>query len=526
VKSWDVKRNGDLTPSAVVAGSAKKVYWLCPKGHSIHIEIRSKVKGAGCGVCANRVLLPGVNDLATVHPEIASQWHSEKNGKLLPSQVLAGARKRIWWQCKNGHEWEASLDTRNPKTSGCARCLNKVVIVGENDLSSKFPLIAKEWDAVRNSKTPKEVSSGSQSVVFWTCPNGHSYKTTVYKRTILGQGCKFCSGAAILSGHNDLATLYPEIAAKFHPSLNSPTITSELASHSKKRFVWICPKGHNFTSTPRQLVIGYGCGVCSGVQIQPGLNDLLTRVPRLAAEWDYELNGDLNPTMISGGSALKVWWICPLGHHYQMRIDNRVFLNRQCGVCGNRQVEIGVNDLQSQRPELSREWDLSKNQPLKPSGVTFESTKKVWWLCDEGHSFKSQINWRANRGVGCPNCAKSGFDQSSAATFYFIENLELGARKIGIANQSSDRLEKWRKRGWKLVWQHESEDGKSVLDLETKVLRWIRKDLGLPPHLGDQELGAIGGWSETFSSEGVTNEVLLTKIDFLLGEIAANRESS
>jgi hypothetical protein len=107
-----------------------------------------------------------------------------------------------------------------------------------------------------------------------------------------------------------------------------------------------------------------------------------------------------------------------------------------------------------------------------------------------------------------------------------IEKLELGARKIGIANQSSDRLEKWRKRGWKVVWKHESKDGKAVLDLETKVLRWIRKDLGLPPHLGDQELGSIGGWSETFSSDGVTNQVLISKIETLLEETATNSEKS
>ena len=519
VKFWDYRKNNDLTPETVVAGSGKKAYWFCPKGHSIFIEVRRKVRGEVCGVCAYRVLQTGINDLATVYPGIAAQWHPTKNRELLPNQVLAGARKRVWWQCDKGHEWEAFLDSRNPKTSGCAACKNKIVVEGENDLVSRFPLIAQEWDFQKNTKSPKEVSSGSQSLVFWTGPQGHSYKTTVYKRTVLGQGCKYCSGQAILSGHNDLTTLYPQIAALFHPSKNLPATANTLAPHSNKRYVWVCPKGHDFTSTPGQLVVGYGCGVCSGIQVLSGFNDLCTRAPDLAREWNYERNGALDPRSISGGSALKVWWVCPQDHNYQMRIDNRVFLGRQCAVCGNRQIEIGVNDLASQRPLLASQWDTDKNEQLKPTQVSTESTKKVWWICEEGHSFKSQINFRANRGVGCPKCAKSGFDQSSPARFYLIENLELLARKVGIANQTSDRLVQWRNKGWDVVWSYDSPHGKEILDLETRVLKWIRKDLGLPPHLGDKELGAIGGWSETFSSEGISNEIILSKIEALLTDL-------
>lgn len=516
---WDCERNGDLKPQNVVSGSAKKVYWLCPKGHSIYVEVRRKVRGDECGVCANRVLEPGVNDLATIYPALATQWHKTKNGDLLPNQVLAGSRKRVWWQCAKGHEWEATLDSRNPTTSGCGVCRNKIVVSGENDLASRFSDIAREWDYERNTNSPTDLSSGSQFVVFWICSEGHSYKTSVYKRTILGQGCKYCSGRAILSGHNDLQTLYPQIAALFHKSLNLPAKASALASHSKGRYVWVCPKGHNFTSSPRQLVIGYGCGVCSGIQVLSGFNDLATRAPQIAREWDHERNGVLSPSTISGGSELKVWWLCPLNHHYQMRIDNRVFLGRQCAVCGNRQVEVGINDLESQRPFLVKEWDVDKNTQLNPNEVSIESTKKAWWVCSEGHSFKSQINMRANRGVGCPKCARAGFDQSSPATFYLIENRSLSSRKVGIANQTSGRLIQWKSKGWDLVWSYDSEHGNEILDLETKVLRWIRKDLGLPPHLGNEELGAIGGWSETFSSEGVSNELILSKIDSLLLEV-------
>ena len=36
--------------------------------------------------------------------------------------------------------------------------------------------------------------------------------------------------------------------------------------------------------------------------------------PALAAEWDYEKNGDLRPEDFTGGSNRKVWWRCEKGH--------------------------------------------------------------------------------------------------------------------------------------------------------------------------------------------------------------------
>lgn len=521
-KSWDKEKNGDLTPDKVVSGSAKKVYWICPKGHSIHVEVRRKVRGDGCGVCANRILETGYNDLETVYPAIAAQWHKSKNGDLLPSQVLFGARIKVWWMCENGHEWQAFLYSRDPKTYGCSACLNKKVVTGENDLQSKFPAIASEWDFERNAKSPSEVTFGSNEYAYWICPKGHSYRTTVSKRTLTGQGCKYCSGSAILAGFNDLQTLHPDIASKFHPTLNGTASVNLIASQSKSRYVWVCQKGHNFSSTPQQLVKGYGCGVCAGKQIVVGVNDLNTKAPKIAAEWNFKLNDGLEPTQFTVGSEKMVWWICPLGHDYKMRIDNRYFLNRQCSVCANRQVQVGVNDLETVSPMLAKQWDYSKNKDLKPSEVTSESTSKAWWLCNEGHSFYSQINFRANRNVGCPKCVKAGFDQSSPATFYFIENPEYFARKVGIANQTSDRLAAWQKRGWKVLWKYETTEGQTVLNLETKILRWIRKDLGLPPHLGDKEIGSIGGWSETFSYEGVSNFEVIQKIESTLAETETN----
>lgn len=40
-------------------------------------------------------LIVGQNDLATVNPNLAVEWHPTKNGPLLPSQVTYGSSKRF-----------------------------------------------------------------------------------------------------------------------------------------------------------------------------------------------------------------------------------------------------------------------------------------------------------------------------------------------------------------------------------------------------------------------------------------------
>ena len=42
--------------------------------------------------------------------------------------------------------------------------------------------------------------------------------------------------------------------------------------------------------------------------------------------------------------------------------------------------------------------------------------------------------------------------------------------------------------------------------------KWIRKDLKLPQYLSAKEMGMTGGWTETFSMEGPSNEAVKTKI--------------
>jgi hypothetical protein len=75
----------------------------------------------GCPFCANR-RVSCTNSLATVEKKIAREWHPTKNGKLQPTDVVYGSSKMVWWLCKYGHEWPATVKNRTYYGTGCPGC--------------------------------------------------------------------------------------------------------------------------------------------------------------------------------------------------------------------------------------------------------------------------------------------------------------------------------------------------------------------------------------------------------------------
>lgn len=90
LRQWHHSKNGSLTPDLTTPGSHKKVWWRCEKGHEWQAEIKSRtLLESGCPYCAGKVTVPGENDLATLRPDLAAQWHVGKNGSLTPRDVPA-----------------------------------------------------------------------------------------------------------------------------------------------------------------------------------------------------------------------------------------------------------------------------------------------------------------------------------------------------------------------------------------------------------------------------------------------------
>ena len=120
-KEWHYEKNNGLTPADVLPNSDKKVWWKCSKGHEWQAKIADRNRGRGCPYCSGRTVLKGYNDLQTINPTLAKEWHYEKNEGLTPVDVLPNSHKKVWWKCSKGHEWQAAIGNRN-KGHGCPEC--------------------------------------------------------------------------------------------------------------------------------------------------------------------------------------------------------------------------------------------------------------------------------------------------------------------------------------------------------------------------------------------------------------------
>lgn len=512
-KTWS-KKNGNLLPTDVGVNSHRKVWWQEPCGHEFEMSIPGRTRRPlGCKLCSGHSKAIGVNDLESTHPDLLLEWDYEKNQGKNPNNFQKGSKEEVWWKgsvC--GHSWKSRISSRtrtNP--TGCPVCRNLKVLPGFNDLRTLFPEIANEFDySIKQVASPENVVAGSETELLWLCPSGHSYKASAYSRTVKKTGCPFCKNLKVIDGENDLVTHFPEVAAEWDYAKNSkPPSTYSFGSHSKAWFV--CSKNHSYQTVIRKRTEGNGCPFCGKKKLLEGFNDLASVFPTIAEQWDFEKNKHL-PSQVMAGSLSKAWFKCELGHSYETLIQSKTRGETGCPICGNFKLLRGFNDLETRLPLVASEWHPTKNGAKKPSDFLFGSHSYAWFVCYQGHEWRSTIVGRQKSG--CPSCAEYGFKPHKPAIFYFIENESLSARKVGITNSEERRvrLSGFARRGWTEILIVESERGEEILSLEKRILSWIRKDLSMPIFLTAKEMGRQGGWTETFAAEGISSHAIVNRI--------------
>lgn len=337
--------------------------------------------------------------------DLLLQWHDSKNGDLTPSDVSFGSHKKIWWQCKKGHEWQSAVYARTEKACGCPYCAGKRIAPGQ-DFGSIFPELAAQWHPQKNGKAqPNQYLPGSHTSVWWCCGQGHEWRAMIKSR-VEGNGCPYCSGRAVLAGENDLQTMAPMLAEQWHPTKNGNLHPTQVTPGSAQKVWWQCERGHEWQAEVYTRTSGKGCPVCAGRVIIPGENDLESYDPELARQWCREKNGRLLPNQVSAYSSKQVWWQCERGHQWKAVISSRTFSNNGCPYCGNRKLLAGFNDLKTLEPLVAAQWHPTKNAPLEPTMVMPGSTRRVWWKCIDGHEWKAVIYSRTGtQKCGCPECA-------------------------------------------------------------------------------------------------------------------------
>ena len=203
-KEWNYDKNCQLTPDAVTCGSNKKVWWKCSLGHEWQASVADRKKYS-CPYCSGKYTLKGFNDLKTVRPDIAKEWHPTKNDTLTPEMFSIGSTTKIWWHCLEcGNDWYVSINNRTTHNTGCPECGKKkkgnsrrsTLVMKEGSLAEKCPVLTEEWHQTKNGDLkPTDVTRGSKKKVWWKCQKcGGEWQAAICNRSKTnGTGCPYCS---------------------------------------------------------------------------------------------------------------------------------------------------------------------------------------------------------------------------------------------------------------------------------------------------------------------------------------------
>lgn len=337
VEEWSPKNL--FSPDKVRPGSARRVIWRHRQegpGPALHewestVASRTGAKPTGCPICVGQQVLAGFNSLADRRNDLAAEWHP-KNA-VRPDAVSISSNLRVWWRHRfdgpgpEWHEWQASVRSRaGVRSPGCAICTGKVALRGFNSLADSDQELIGEWHP-RNTRPPEAYTTASGQKVWWRHkshgpgPEWHEWEASVASRAVKKTGCPFCTGRC-LRGFNDLATLRPDLASEWHPSMNLLQSDS-VTSGSAELAWWLCKSSHSYRAAISSRNAGSGCGYCSGRRVIAGLTDLGTRNPSLATELSPENTFSAQDVTISSGRVAA--WVCSknASHKWKAPVSNR-----------------------------------------------------------------------------------------------------------------------------------------------------------------------------------------------------------
>jgi hypothetical protein len=100
----------------------------------------------------------------------------------------------------------------------------------------------------------------------------------------------------------------------------------------------------------------------------------------------------------------KLDFYCDANHFFSM-CWNHVMGGQICPSCAGYCLS-DKNRLSIVRPDIAKEWNYKRNVKT-PYDYSYGSSEKVWWVCEQGHEWKSSINSRTGMGTCCPGCNES-----------------------------------------------------------------------------------------------------------------------
>jgi transcription elongation factor Elf1 len=353
--------------------------------------------------------------LADVLPEVAAEWHPTRNHPLRPEDVKPRSNRKVWWQCREGHEWRTAI-THRARGRHCPQCLLWGTSAQQIRLAAELTALGLPVSA-RHS--PIEVTGrrpvrGDIVLANWRIVielDGEFWHTDQVARDQVQTKALLGAGWHVL-----------RLREGNLPRLDVGEMHVPVPTYAD---------AHTLTCAALDGLVQLGCDIpdtgnyrADGQLIATKRADadiyaprdisLASEFPDIAAEW-HPTKNTTTPDRVAPFANTKAWWTCATcGHQWQALIANRAQHGQGCPVCGRKRCDIARatpkpgRSLADRFPEKAAIWHPTKNGQVTPADVNPGSNIDRWWLCPRcGKDFLSTPHNRMKAPALCPTCSKS-----------------------------------------------------------------------------------------------------------------------
>lgn len=428
MKEWDYEKN-IIDPETLMYCSMKKVWWKCLKNeeHRWQYKIFDRTyknkkheKTGNCPFCSG-LKFHTSHSVKNKSPKCLEEWDYSKNINLDPEEISYRSSEKVWWICsKKSHSFEQRV--RNHVDGiGCPMCSGHIPSP-ENNLLVNRPEVAKEWDYEKNITKPEDYLHSSSESVWWKCKFGHSWETKILNRTSKTRGkpgCPKCNPKTSqfeIRLYSELKTIFKNIIwqHRIHKHSLDLYIEDYNLGIEYDGIFWHKNKSRNNVDIKKNQIFKKNNILLIKIRdeglSQINKNDIVF----------YKNEKEIN---VINRLLQKIEKLLPLSHSHKRKIDlylkNSKFLNikefnKIISLLPSPPKELSLLNVY---PELCKEWDYEKNNPLKPEHFYPYSSKKVWWKCNKGidHEWENTITARSSRNpkwvaedqkfAKCPFCS-------------------------------------------------------------------------------------------------------------------------
>lgn len=315
VEEWDYQKNGENRPSDYAPSSNKYAWWICSNcGHGWSCKIGNRsILGRGCPLCANKLVITGRNDLATTHPQLAKEWHDTKNKTLTPKRVSYGSGKKVWWQCPNNHEYQATILHRAHGTE-CPVCHSgrQTSFAAQATyfyVKQLYPDTLSRYTSEFLGRMELDIYIPSIKLAIEYDGEAWHKKNTLKKEEKKYLICKK-NGIRLIRLREKMPDFPSNIAdemfstEKLYEPKNLEKMLYELLKRINYTATWMLGSPIDINiNRDKSEILNYKTDLKS--------KSFKVKYPEIANEWHLTKNGNQLPEHFSSGSDFVAWWKCP-----------------------------------------------------------------------------------------------------------------------------------------------------------------------------------------------------------------------